>query len=240
MQMKTTWSRAFLLSALAMLPTASVSLAEVPSPAAADVAEASSLSALLSQIQSHYSGVDALSASFTQVTSAPTMAPMVLEGGTLQLSRPNQMRVTFPGSMGTDVVTDGQTLWVHARASGQVHVTPDLSSQGGAGGGGLTDLLSSLGSLKERFEVEERPAEPGLRAVSLRPRPGSAEQGQFKELRLELDAASTALTRLEIHDDFGTVTEMRFSDFTVNPELPADTFTFTPPEGAQVIRSDQF
>jgi outer membrane lipoprotein carrier protein len=40
---------------------------------------------------------------------------------------------------------------------------------------------------------------------------------------------------MTFRDQLGSTTEIRFSQWQRNPVLPPDTFTFTPPEGADVI-----
>ena len=40
---------------------------------------------------------------------------------------------------------------------------------------------------------------------------------------------------MELHDVFGNVTLLTFTNVVKNPNLPADAFKFTPPKGADVI-----
>jgi outer membrane lipoprotein carrier protein len=40
---------------------------------------------------------------------------------------------------------------------------------------------------------------------------------------------------MELYDQLGQITLIRFSRFERNPKLPADSFTFTPPQGVDVI-----
>ena len=43
------------------------------------------------------------------------------------------------------------------------------------------------------------------------------------------------LEAMELHDVFGNVTLLTFSNIQKNPPLPADAFKFTVPKGADVI-----
>ncbi|MEP6702667.1 MAG: outer-membrane lipoprotein carrier protein LolA, partial [Betaproteobacteria bacterium] len=43
------------------------------------------------------------------------------------------------------------------------------------------------------------------------------------------------LAKLEFADSFGQTTTISVSKLEKNPQLPADTFKFTPPKGADVI-----
>ena len=40
---------------------------------------------------------------------------------------------------------------------------------------------------------------------------------------------------MELHDSFGQVTFLRLTRYEANPALPADTFRFVPPQGADVL-----
>jgi outer membrane lipoprotein carrier protein len=40
---------------------------------------------------------------------------------------------------------------------------------------------------------------------------------------------------MELKDQFGQLTVIRFTDLKRNPALSPDLFTFTPPQGADVI-----
>jgi len=40
---------------------------------------------------------------------------------------------------------------------------------------------------------------------------------------------------MEVHDNFGQTTTLLLNQFEVNVSLPADTFRFTPPKGADVV-----
>ena len=44
-----------------------------------------------------------------------------------------------------------------------------------------------------------------------------------------------ALEIMTLRDNFGQTTLLIFSNLDKNPELPADLFKFTPPDGADVI-----
>jgi len=44
-----------------------------------------------------------------------------------------------------------------------------------------------------------------------------------------------ALVQMELFDFFGQRTTLKLSKFARNPPIPASTFKFTPPKGADVI-----
>ena len=51
---------------------------------------------------------------------------------------------------------------------------------------------------------------------------------------LKVGFRNHALAQLEIDDNFGQKSMIVFNDFEANAKLPADTFVFVPPKGADV------
>lgn len=227
-----TSSSLFVLLLLGAHPALATPPAPSSAAAAAAVSEEVPLDTLLSAITAHYRDAVALSARFTQVSRSPAFGAGPKQTGTILIARPRQLRVELQGADASQLISDGQTLWIYSPANRQVVVTPDLSEQSS----GLSDLLGSLGALQERFAITRLAGEAGLHRLSLAPKDG--DTAQFKALILDIDASTLELRRLEIVDAFDSVTEMRFSGVTLNPAVAADAFAFVPPEGVQVIRPD--
>ena len=53
---------------------------------------------------------------------------------------------------------------------------------------------------------------------------------------IRLGFSKTGLEAMELRDRFGQVTVIKFSAVVRNSELPSDWFSFTPPDGVDVIR----
>jgi outer membrane lipoprotein-sorting protein len=58
----------------------------------------------------------------------------------------------------------------------------------------------------------------------------------FQKVRMGLKG--NTLDTMELHDQLGQITLIRFSRIERNPKLPADAFTFTPPQGVDVIEDE--
>ena len=80
------------------------------------------------------------------------------------------------------------------------------------------------------FMLEELPAAEGLTWVGARPK--DADSG-LESARLGFSGG--ILSKLEFVDNFGQTTTISVSKLQKNPRLPADTFKFTPPKGADVV-----
>src|SRR5699024_11239873 len=70
----------------------------------------------------------------------------------------------------------------------------------------------------------------GLAWLRLTPR---SEHSDFKEIRLGLDAGLPAA--MELDDQLGQTTHIRFFDIEVNPSLPAARFELVVPDGVTVV-----
>ncbi|MDG1482336.1 MAG: outer membrane lipoprotein carrier protein LolA [Myxococcota bacterium] len=201
-----------------------------PLVAAETVPTASALDALLTGLKTTYADVDALQADFTQVTRSAHFGEGPAQGGQIILGRPRMMRIAFTGEAGALFLSDGSDLYVYSPLGNQVIITPDLADKSD----GVTDLLSSLSALEERFEITLLPAEEATIALSLTPK----DDARIMTMQLSM-TTDYQLTSLSVTDAFDSTTEMQFSNMTLNPDLPEGVFTFAIPEGASVIRSDE-
>jgi outer membrane lipoprotein carrier protein len=70
----------------------------------------------------------------------------------------------------------------------------------------------------------------GLNWVEATPK---APDTGFERVRLGLSGKS--LAAMELHDQLGGRTMLRFLDLKANAPVPADSFRFVPPKGADVL-----
>lgn len=153
------------------------------------------------------------------------------QSGKLIIERPGKFRWEV-GAKGAGLepeqlmVADGRNLWFYDRDLEQVTVKPI--------GLALTAtpalLLTGMTPIRETFEVIERGSRDGLAWVAVVPRSVDAE---FREARLGFAGAD--LRRMELDDKLGQRTLLVFSSSRRNAKLPAETFSFTVPAGADLI-----
>ena len=177
-------------------------------------------------------------AEFTQVVSAPPkegQSPRVkTSSGTFEFSRPNRFKFIYLKPFAQSIVADGQTLWLFdvdlnqatARKQSQV-----LGSTPAA----LIAAAPDLKALQADFTLADAPDKEGLQWVAATPK---SKEGQLDSVRVGFRATgkTAELAALEILDSFGQRSLLTFSKVEVNPVLPADTFQFQAPKGADVIR----
>jgi outer membrane lipoprotein carrier protein len=145
--------------------------------------------------------------------------------GTFALQRPGRFRWAYERPYNQLLVSDGKTLWSY---------DPELKQAvsrvlGQALSGSPAELLAG-GDFDKHFKVSPGGTADGVDYVDAQPR---SDSSGFTRMRIGL--ANNLPVLMEMHDNFGQVTFMRFTRFEANPALAADIFRFTPPKGADVI-----
>lgn len=173
-------------------------------------------------------------AEFTQVVTAPTRADQKprskTSSGTFEFSRPNRFRFEYRKPFAQSIVADGQTLWLYDADLNQVTARNQASALGSTPAA-LIAAAPDLRALQAQFQLSAAPEQEGLQWVQAVPK---SKDGQLQLVRVGF--LESKLAALEILDNFGQRSVLRFSRIEVNPKLPAEAFQFKPPSGADVIR----
>ena len=175
------------------------------------------------------------SAAFTQTVTPPARtgesAPRAkVSTGRFEFARPDRFRFDYVRPFPQTIVADGQWLWLYDADLNQV----TQKSQSQALGHAPAALVASSGSvakLAEAFHLQEEPDAQGLSWVSATPRQA---EGTLKRVRVGL--AQGLLMVLEMEDQFGQRSVLRFDGFKSNPAFSATHFQFKPPPGADVLK----
>ena len=146
--------------------------------------------------------------------------------GTFAFARPGKFRWTYEKPHTQVLVGDGSKLWIHDPDLNQVtvkRIDAAISSTPAA-------LLAGKDDITALFTLRDAGAADGLNWVEATPK--AADTG-FDRVRLGLQGRT--LAAMELQDQLGGRTMLRFSDLKANAPVTADTFKFTPPKGADVI-----
>jgi outer membrane lipoprotein carrier protein len=193
-------------------------------------AQADGLEALESFVKTARSG----RADFTQVVTAPARegqaARTKTSTGTFEFSRPNRFRFDYRKPFVQTIVADGQTLWLHDVDLNQVTARKQAQVLG-ATPAAIVASAPDLTSLQKDFTLQAVPDRDGLQWVQATPK---AKDGQLNGVKVGF--RGNELAALEILDSFGQLSVMKFERLQLNTSLPADTFQFKPPPGADVSR----
>lgn len=167
-----------------------------------------------------------LKAEFSQLVIAKNGRKPQQSSGTVAISRPGKLRWEIVKPYPQLVVGDGEKVWVHDPELQQV----TMRKAGQAIGGSPASLLAGNNELEKNFNVREAGELDGLNWVEATPKSG--ESG-FEKIRLGF--AGSDLKAMELFDNFGQQTQIRFSRIERNPALPASLFTFKAPPGTDVL-----
>jgi outer membrane lipoprotein carrier protein len=184
-------------------------------------AQASGLDQLKSFLESNRSARGV----FTQTVVAKSGRKPQQSAGIFALQRPGKFRWSYEKPYKQLLVSDGNKLWSYDPDLNQVAV----KKIGTAFGASPAALLAGQ-DLDKHFELKEGAATDGLEFVEATPRGGDAS---FE--RVKIGFAANRPVSMEIHDSFGQVTVLRFTQFEPNPALPASLFRFVAPAGADVV-----
>lgn len=173
-------------------------------------------------------------AEFTQTVTAPPRegqpSRAKVSSGTFEFQRPGKFKFDYKKPFAQSIVADGETLWLYDADLNQV--TQRKQSQAlGSTPAALIASAPDLRALQADFTLEGTPERDGLQWVKASPK---NKDGQLQNVQIGFQG--DALASLEILDSFGQRSVLKFSKVDVNPPLPASTFQFKAPAGADVIR----
>lgn len=197
-------------------------------------AHADGLEALSQFIQQTRSG----RAQFTQVVTSPTRQGQPprskTSSGSFEFQRPGKFRFDYRKPFVQTLLADGQTLWMHDVDLNQVTARNQAQVLGSTPVALLT-AATDLEGLKADFTFKAEPDREGLQWVRATPKKAD---GQIQSVLVGLRAADkgVSLAVLDVQDSLGQRSVLAFSAFELNPALPASSFVFKVPAGADVIR----
>jgi len=164
-------------------------------------------------------------AQFTQTVTSPDGAKQKVSAGSFEFARPNRFRFVYAKPVEQTIVADGQKVWIFDADLNQASSRKFSSALGAT-----PAALLAGGSLDKDFELAALPAKDGLDWVGATPK---AKDGAFKSLHIGF--RGKALAAVEIVDAFDQRSLLQFSNFVAGVSLPADTFQFKLPAGADLI-----
>jgi outer membrane lipoprotein carrier protein len=168
----------------------------------------------------------AVSAHFEQQAFDPKGGAGKTSRGDLALKAPRQFRWDTIAPYKQLIVADGEKVWIYDADLEQVSVR----AQGTEEAHSPLTVLTDLSQLDRDFATSEQGEHDGLAWLRLK---SKDKDPQFAYADLGFDAGG--LARMRFEDALGDRTEIRFSDWKRNPQLPGDAFKFTPPKGVDIV-----
>ncbi len=168
-----------------------------------------------------------VSATFAQTLLDNNARTIQESSGTMQFERPSKFRWIYEKPYEQLIVGDGQRVWFYDADLNQVTVRQfDVAI-----GSSPAALLAGNIAIEENFELTELGQQNELDWLEAIPK---NKESTFEFIQLGFSSTGT-LQIMALRDSFGQTTILSFTDLNKNPVLPADFFSFTPPEDADVI-----
>ena len=146
--------------------------------------------------------------------------------GTFAFQRPGKFRWVYDKPNKQVLVGDGTRLWIHDPDLNQVTV----KKIGAAISSTPAALLAGKDDITALFTLRDAGTADGLSWVEATPK---AQDTGFERVRLGLQGKT--LAAMELHDQLGGRTLLRFTELKSNAPVTAESFRFTPPKGADVL-----
>ena len=146
--------------------------------------------------------------------------------GSFVFQRPGRFRWVYQKPADQVIVGDGQRVWIYDRQLNQVTVRKLATALGST----PAALLAGASGIEQAFALSDAGEKDGLEWMEARPR---EREAGFEHVRLGFDAHG--LQAMELTDNFGQNTVLRFSKLERNPKVNAAEFRFEPPTGADVL-----
>lgn len=186
---------------------------------AASAATTETLKALLEQTTSG-------KARFAQIVVDKNLKQLQQATGTMQFVRPGKFRWEYDKPYEQTIVGDGAKLWTYDKDLNQVTVRKLDRALGGS----PAALLAGSNEIEKVYNLTNLGSQEGLDWLEAVPK---TKDTSFERIRLGF--GQNGLEAMELRDQFGQTTVIKFAGVERNPRIAPDVFRFTPPKGADVI-----
>jgi outer membrane lipoprotein carrier protein len=146
--------------------------------------------------------------------------------GSFVFQRPGRFRWVYDKPADQVIVGDGQRVWIYDRQLNQVTVRKLTAALGST----PAALLAGSSDIQSAFALSDAGEKNGLEWMDARPR---EREAGFERVRMGF--GKDGLQAMELTDNFGQTTYLRFSRLERNPKVDPKEFRFDPPKGADVL-----
>ena len=183
-------------------------------------------SASVDELKSYLQQTTTAKARFAQMVLDKNLKKLQEATGTMQFSRPGKFRWEYDRPHEQLIVGDGSRVWLYDKELNQVTVR----RMDRALGSSPAAILAGSNNIEKDYTLSALGKREGLEWLEAVPR---AQDTAFERVRLGF--GKSGLEAMELHDQFGQITVIKFSTMERNIKLPAESFRFAPPKGADVI-----
>ena len=176
----------------------------------------------------YQSGFTTLQAAFVQSVFSEDGSSLDVSAGQVYLRRPDLFRWDYQTPYVQSIIADGETIWIYDEDLEQATRKPVGDSPQQT----PMLLLSSDIDPDAHFVVAELGEYDGLQWLGMTPKDVDE---QYAGMRLGFDAQG--LRVMELSDNLGQVTQLKFDAEQRDRELPPDWFQFTVQPGVDIVEA---
>lgn len=169
------------------------------------------------------SNTKSMTANFSQTTKAGGKSTTF--NGVMAVQRQNQFRWETKSPAEQLIVANGSTMWIYDKDLKQA------TKQSVANQFGDTPALLLSGDAEQiakNFSITQ--PNTAKNYYVLKPKGGNAN---FSDLSISFNGGKPVM--MVLNDNLGQTTSIKFSNISMNKKIPASQFSFTPPQGTDVI-----
>jgi outer membrane lipoprotein carrier protein len=173
---------------------------------------------LLESIQKKYKSINDLTADFSQILNGKANVT-----GKFQFARGNKLRLELKNST---IMSDGTTLWNYNKNQKKVVISKVSSTD---------PVYFSIDKFLYEYPSKSNVSsekENNQDVLVLVPKKGT--NLDFKKARIFVNR-DNLVSKITIENLSGTTMDFHLSDFKLNQNLPDSKFSFSPPEGTNII-----
>jgi outer membrane lipoprotein carrier protein len=178
------------------------------------------------RLEAFVASTKGLKAHFTQTVSDRAGRSTQTASGDLYFARPGKFRWVYQKPYAQLIVGDGKKLWIHDEDLDQVTVR-NLDQ---ALGDSPAALLAGDNNIDNLFNLKDAGIKDDLEWLEATPK---SKEGSFEQVRMGFKGND--LHTMELKDNFGQTTLLKFSNLIRNPAMGSSLFRFTPPKGIDII-----
>lgn len=186
---------------------------------------------LLDRIQNQYANAADYSADFVQISEMTTLGGREESRGKMYFRKPNMMHWDYSTPEKKRLIADGSYIWIYHPDDKQAIKSPFSQM--------MTSrtpiaLMAGTANLTEEFTIglKEKYEQTGQVVLYLLPK---IKDPQVAEILLTLDPKTLSISSTRVTDAYGNKTIINFSQGKFNSGVDKSIFSFSPPEGTEII-----
>ncbi len=179
-----------------------------------------------SRVEAYMAGLSSWSADFEQTIGDDQGKVLRSAAGHLYLQRPGKFRWDYTDPSEQLVLADGAKLWFYDKDLAQANVRDMDATLAST----PAMLLYSTDPVSSQFDIASLPASDGLEWFRLTPKHSGTD---FRSVKIGFSKGE--LAQMLLVDKLNQITRLKFSAAKRNQQFSPELFTFTPPQGVDVI-----